>query len=249
MGNPFILKLAHGADLSDGDRAELDKAVRNVRQLGPHEDVIREGDRPEEVHAVLEGFAFRYKLLPDGQRQIMAYLVPGDLCDIHVAILGEMDHNIGALGPCKVAYIPRRAIEELTENHPRINRALWWATLVDEGILREWLVNMGRREAEQRMAHLFCELHIRLETVGLTKDKGFDLPVTQSDLGDTLGISNVHVNRMLQELRGKRLLSFEGKRVTIHDLDGLMGFADFDPSYLHLEKRRGAGTGTRVWAA
>lgn len=242
MVNPFILKLAHGAEFSDEDRAELDKSLRNFRQISAHQDVISEGDRPEEVHAVLAGFACRYKMLPDGQRQVLAYLIPGDFCDIHIAILGEMDHSIASVGPCMIAYIPRRTVKELTEHHPGIQRALRWATLVDEGILREWLVNMGRREAEQRMAHLFCELLVRLETVGLAEDNSFDFPVTQSELGDTLGISTVHVNRRLQELRGKELVSFENKRVTIHDLHGLMEFADFDPSYLHLANRGGVAT-------
>jgi CRP-like cAMP-binding protein len=179
----------------------------------------------------------RYKVLPDGQRQIMAYLVLGDMCDMHGSILGEMDHSIGALTPCRVAYIPQRAIEELTRRHPRINRALWWATLVDEGTLREWLVTMGRREADQQMAHLFCELLLRLQTVGLATENGFELPVTQDELADTLGLSAVHVNRVLQQLRKDGLISLVGKRLTIHDVERLKALAEFDPTYLHLNER------------
>jgi CRP-like cAMP-binding protein len=237
MANPFLLKLQHGAELTDADRAALEKAASDVRQVKAHEDLIREGDKPDHVHVVLEGFAFRYKILPDGQRQIMAYLVPGDLCDLHVSILGEMDHAIGTITPCKVAYIPRREIEELTEKHPRINRALWWATLVDKGTLREWLVSMGRREADKQMAHIFCELLVRLQTVGLATEDSFELPMTQEELGDTLGLSTVHVNRVLQQLRGDGLITLKGKHLAIHDVERLKEYAEFDPNYLHLRKR------------
>jgi len=183
----------------------------------------------------------RYKLLPDGGRQIMAYLVPGDFCDLHVSILGEMDHGIGALSACEVAYISRRTVEDLTTNRPAITRALWWATLVDEGTLREWLVNMGRRPADQQMAHLFCELLVRLQSVGLATQTSYEFPLTQAELADTLGVSDVHVNRMLQQLRADGLITLQGKRLTIPDVERLHEFAGFDPNYLHLTKRRGNG--------
>jgi CRP-like cAMP-binding protein len=240
MGNPLVLKLEHGAALTDEDRRSLEKILGDVRHHPARHDIIREGDRPDHVHVVLEGFVFRYKMLPDGRRHIMAYLVPGDLCDLHVSILGEMDHSIATAGPCRVAYIARHTINELTERHPRITRALWWATLVDEGILLEWLVNM-ERDAEQQIAHLFCELLVRLQSVGLADENSYELPVTQAELGDTLGMSTVHVNRTLQELRRKGLLTLKGKQLTIHDVDGLKKFSGFDPNYLHLTKRRGAG--------
>ena len=237
MTSPFILKLRHGAELDDEDCRVLECAVAKVERVEADKDLVREGDKPEHVHVVLEGFTVRYKGLPDGQRQIMAYLVPGDMCDMHVAILGEMDHSIGTLTPCRVAYIPHKSIGELTDGHPRINRALWWATLVDEATLREWLVSMGRREADAQMAHLFCELLVRLQTVGLATEDGFELPVTQDELGDTLGLSAVHVNRVLQQLRRDGLITFEGKRLTIHDVERLKAFAEFDASYLHLDGR------------
>lgn len=170
----------------------------------------------------------------------MAFLVPGDFCDLHVAILGAMDHGIATLSGCTVVDIPVLTVEDLTSNHARINRALWWATLVDEGILREWLVNMGRREAPQRLAHLFCELLVRLQTVNLAKDDSYDLPLTQSELGDTLGLSSVHVNRSLQGLRSQGLLTFERGRLSILDVPRLALFAGFDRSYLHLDQRQPA---------
>src|SRR5829696_9602803 len=233
MPNPLIRKLARGAELSEDDRRTVEEAITDVRQIGPRQDLIREGDRPDEVHLILEGFACRYKTLADGQRQIMAFLVPGDICDLHVAILGAMDHGIGTLSACTVAFIPQTTVALLTEKHPAIIRALWWNTLVDEGILREWLVSMGRRPADKQMAHLFCELLVRLETVGLTDGNGFDFPLTQEELGDTLGVSTVHVNRMLQELRDYGLITLKGKTLTIPDFERLSEFADFDPNYLH----------------
>lgn len=237
MVNPFILKLAHGAELTDGDKQVLEQAIAGTRQLGPREDLIREGDQPDNVHLIVEGFACRYKLLPDGGRQIMAYLVPGDICDLHVAILGEMDHAIGSLSACKVAELPRQTIEELTSKHVRITRALWWATLVDEATLREWITNLGRRPADKRLAHLFCELLIRLQSVGLASENSYEFPVTQGELADTLGLTPVHVNRTLQELRSNDLIAFNGKELTIKDVGRLKAFADFDPNYLHLKKR------------
>ncbi len=242
MLNPLIQKLQHGADLTDEDRQVLEKVITQPRIVDPRQDMIHEGDRPENVHLILEGFACRYKLLPGGERQIMAYFVPGDLCDLHVSILGEMDHSIATLSRCKVVYIPRRAIEEITENYGRINRALWWATLVDEATLREWLVNMGRRPADKQLAHLLCELLVRLQAVGLATENSYDFPVTQAELADTLGISTVHVNRMLQQLRKDGLLTLQGNRLTITDVDGLKGLADFNPNYLHLTRRRVGGT-------
>jgi CRP-like cAMP-binding protein len=241
MLSPLIQKLQHGADLTDEDRQVLENAASDTQIVGPREDLINEGDQPDHVHLILEGFACRYKLLPNGERQIMAYLVPGDICDLHVSILGEMDHAISTLSRCKVVLIPRGIIEDLTENHGRINRALWWATLVDEATLREWLVNMGRRPADKQLAHLLCELLVRLQAVGLATENSYEFPVTQAELAETLGITTVHVNRMLQQLRKDGLLTLQGNRLIIMDVDGLKKFADFDQNYLHLTRRRRDG--------
>lgn len=238
MLEPFIRKLEIGAELSGEDRERLEKLAYQARTIAAHEDLIKEGDRPDHVHLVLSGFACRYKILPSGDRQIMAWLVPGDMCDLHVCILGEMDHAIGTLSPCQMAFIPRNVIEELTSGGGALTRALWWATLVDEAVLREWLVGMGRRAADRRMAHLFCELHLRLASVGEAPDDSFEFPATQEELGDTLGLSTVHVNRTLQQLRDDGLLTLAGRRLTILDRRRLEEFAEFDPNYLHLSKRR-----------
>jgi CRP-like cAMP-binding protein len=241
MLEPFIRKLEIGAELSESDRRTINRLICQIRPLAAREDLIGEGDRPDNAHVVLSGFACRYKTLRDGQRQITAWLVPGDLCDLHVSILGAMDHSIGTLAPCHIAYIPRSVIEELTSKHPAINRALWWATLVDEGTLREWLVNMGRRPADKQMAHLFCEIFVRLDSIGLVTDNSFEFPLTQAELADTLGISTVHVNRTLQELRDHGLVTIRGKRLTVNDFARLEDFAEFNANYLHLTKRPNGG--------
>jgi CRP-like cAMP-binding protein len=237
MPNPLIAKLEHGAKLNDVDRQILETLTANTQRVGPHQDIIREGDEPDDVHLILDGFACRYQILPDGKRHIMAYLVPGDICDFHVAILGEMDHSISTITPCTLVEIPHETIHNITTNHPTLNRAFWWGTLVDEGILREWLVSLGRRSADQRLAHLFCELLIRLQTVGLADHNSFAMPLTQEELADTLGLSTVHVNRMMMELREKELITTNGKRLTINNVERLQDFAQFNPIYLHLGPR------------
>lgn len=238
MLTAFVRKLEIGAELSVGDRERVSNLSYQAETISAHQDIIKEGDRPDNVHIMLSGFACRYKILPSGDRQIMAWLIPGDMCDLHVSILGEMDHTIGTLTPCQVAFIPRSVVEELSSAGGALTVALWWATLVDEAILREWLVSMGRRSADRRMAHLFCELYVRLPSVGAAANNSFDFPATQDELGDTLGLSTVHVNRVLQQLRDDGLLTLTSKRLTILDCKRLEEFAEFDPNYLHLRKRR-----------
>ena len=138
---------------------------------------------------MLSGWAARYKLLPDGTRQITAFLIPGDFCDLHVTILREMDHGILALSPATIAYIPHQAMQDLPLNRPALARALWWATLVDEAVLRAWIVTIGRRDAHEGVAHLLCELHARMRNVGLVEEGAFSLPLTQEELADALGLT------------------------------------------------------------
>ena len=233
MSHPVVEKLKRGARLSAEDEQALIAACIDVRDVPAHTDLIQEGDHSDTVHAVLEGFACRYKLLPDGGRQIMAWLVPGDFCDLHVALLGEMDHGIATLSASKIAFISRQQVADLTAR-ASLSRALWWATLVDEGVLREWLVNMGRRPADKQIAHLFCELLMRLRTVGLADADTVDLPLTQVELADTVGLSSVHVNRVTQQLRDLGLISWRGHTLKVVDLAGLEAFAGFDGNYLHL---------------
>ena len=237
MSNPFLAKLEYGADLTAEDRTRLEAVVRYHHKVGPREDLIQEGEAPSNVHLVLDGFACRYKLLPNGRRQIMAFLIPGDFCDFHVAILGTMDHGIATLTPCTMVNIPVETIENLSTHHPRISRAFWWCTLVDEAILREWLVNMGQRPANQQIAHVFCELLVRLQAVNRATDNAYEFPLTQEEFSDALGLSAVHINRNLQELRRMGLVILNGGKLTIPDVGRLKEFAGFNPNYLHLTRR------------
>lgn len=237
MRNAFIAKLEHGAELTDADRVALDDLTRLARKVGPRQDIVRQDERPDTAHLVLEGFACRYKTLENGSRQNVSLLLPGDICDLHVAILDVMDHSIATLSPCTIAFIPSATILHLMEHHPRITRAFWWSTLVDEAIMREWLVNNGQRPADQRMAHLFCELLVRLQVVGLADASGYELPLTQYEIASTLGITLVHVNRTLQSLRAADLVEYKGRRLTIPDVERLNAYCDFDAGYLHMTER------------
>ena len=239
MQNPFIRKLEYGASLEDGDRDLLQRLTARSDRVPARHDIVREGDDPTDAHLIMEGYACRYKLMPNGKRQVMAFFVPGDLCDFHVQILGEMDHGIATLTSARVVTVPPSMIEAMTAN-PRINRALWWMTLVDEGTLREWLVNLGQRPAAERIAHLLCELRLRLRSVGLAEGDSFDFPLTQADLSEAMGLTAVHVNRSLMQLRADGLIILDRKRLTIPDYDKLRIFAGFRPNYLHLsEGKRG----------
>lgn len=241
MTNPLIRKLDAFVRLSDDEKKALDALCGRtvVRRAG--EDLIREGDRPEDVILLLEGWAFRYKLLPDGGRQIMAYLIPGDLCDIHIFILKEMDHSIGLLSDSTIGLIPEKAMVELLDTYPRLSRALFWSTLVDEATLREWLANTLRREPFERVAHLLAEMWVRMKAVGLVQGETFDLPLTQTELGDTIGLNSVTVNRVLQRLRAEELITLKGERLSILDANRLLAVSDFNPNYLHLDPRQPAG--------
>ena len=234
MQNPLTRKLENFSPLSLDDRRLLDDIVKPSRTVGARADIILEGHASKDVRLILQGFACRYKLLKSGKRQIVAYLIPGDLCDLNVFILKAMDHSIGTLSPCTVVDIPRHRILELMER-PRIARAIWYATLVDEATLREWLLNVGQRESVERIGHLLCELLARLRVVGLVADDSYDFPLTQSEIGDTTGLSNVHVNRCLQRLRDKGLIVYKSRHIIIKDIPGLIELTGFNPNYLHLQ--------------
>ena len=241
MASHLIRKLEQFTQLSSTDKKALEEAAAlKVRQLRPREDIIREGDKPRHVNLILEGWACRYKVLEDGRRQITAFLIPGDMCDLRVFILKEMDHSIAAVTPLKLAEIPSDIILELTDNHPRIGRALWWNSLVEEAIAREWTVNLGQREAVEKLAHLLCEFYLRLRGVSLTtlgaEGPYFEVPATQEQVGDAVGLTSVHVNRTLQDMRDAGLIVWKGKTVTIPDLEALKSVALFNPNYLHMER-------------
>ena len=234
---PLVARLETVADLRDEDKLSLAELCRDVRPVPARRNIISEGERPEFIHLIVDGWAARYKLLSDGARQIVALLIPGDFCDLHATVLGKMDHGIVAITPCQVAYIPPAQIDELTSRHNGLTKALWWSTLVDEGVLRSWVVNAGRRDAFQRIAHLMCEMHFRMKAIGLVEDDEFTMPLTQEELADATALTPVHVNRTLQRLRNEDLITFRGGQLTVIHVDELQRVAGFDPSYLHAERR------------
>jgi CRP-like cAMP-binding protein len=235
MPNPLLLKFEQRDQLSDDEKRVLDGAISRVRVIEADEDLVREGDQPTESILLLDGFAARYKIFSNGRRQITAIHVPGDFVDLHSFLLKTMDHGVLALTPCRIAMVPHVTLEQITEEYPHLTRLLWLNTLIDGAIHREWLTAMGRMSATAHMAHFICELFLRLKTVGRTEGDTIQLPLTQAELGDTLGLSTVHVNRVLQELRKEGLIRWQGDALTILDWNRLVEVGEFTSTYLNLQ--------------
>jgi CRP-like cAMP-binding protein len=235
--SPLVRKLEQFVRLSSADRAFLTRAAsERLRKFAPRVDIVREGERPKDVQLVVAGWACRYKQLEDGRRQVVSFFLPGDICDLNVFILREMDHSIGSITDVAIADLSREFFEEISAGYPRIVTALWWESLVDAAIQREWTLNLGQRTALERMAHLLCELLFRLRLAGLTNGDSCDFPLTQADLADASGLSKVHVNRTLQELRSANLIVLKGKTLVVPDLRRLMDAGLFNANYLHMER-------------
>lgn len=233
-GIHFVRKLESFQSFSDASKkAVLSLATVRARVSEPGDDLISEGDDPKTIYLVVEGWACRYKMLEDGRRQILAFFVPGDLCDLHVYILDAMDHSIGALTPVQCASITPKELETLCDDHPRVMRALWWESLVSASIQREWLVSAGQRSAYEALAHLCCELYVRLKLVGLATKGECAFPLTQADIADALGLTQPHVSRTIAELNATGLATLKRRHLTVKDLKGLMAAAHFNPNYLH----------------
>jgi len=240
MPNPFVTKLGQLAELTEADKMALVAATSQPRHYVARQDLIREGDEPGPMFVVLDGWVCRYKILPSGVRQIMAFLMPGDACDLHIKLLAEMDHGIQAISNASVATIGRDAMEAMMIAHPNIGRAMYSAQLVDEGIMRAWIVSMGRRSSLERVAHLMCELYLRARNIGLADNGDFAMPLSQVVLADALGMTPVHINRVLKELRIAGALALQRNRATILDPVKLVQIAGFDENYLHRRLRRTA---------
>jgi CRP-like cAMP-binding protein len=233
----LLRKLERYVTLPRSAQAGLEQlAAVECRHLAPREDVFRAGDAPRHVNLILEGWACRYVLLEHGRRQISAILLPGDLCDLHMSVLKAADHSVGALTAMRVVQIAPDRLKELAGAHPELDAALAWNALVEESIARAWIASIGQRSATERLAHLFCELFTRLEAVGLVDGDSCAFPLTQEQLADAVGISTVHVNRSLMDLRSLGLITLKEKTLTILDREALMRLAMFDPSYLHFER-------------
>lgn len=233
----LVRRLSTLAELDAHDRARIAELCQDTRHIASKSNIAREGDRPEYVHVMLSGWGARYKTLHDGSRQIVDFVIPGDFCDLHVTLLREMDHGIVALSPCRVARIDEKQIAALTSENHRIIRAMWWSSLVDQAILREWVLNVGRRNAYGRIGHLLCEMHFRMKRVGLVENDRLSLPVTQDDLADATGLTPVHVNRTLQRFRREKLIALGNGMLTLLDVEALQQAAGFDPGYLHVQRR------------
>jgi CRP-like cAMP-binding protein len=246
MPNPLIRKLDNFTHLSDEEKHAICVISSEQTRIGARQDIIREGEVLDKVHLVLDGFGCRYKLLPDGRRQIIAHFIPGDFCNLRAFILAEMDHHIGTLSAVTLATISRRKLIELTDDYPRITQGLWWSAMVDEAITREWIVNVGSRTAEERVAHLMCEHFLRMRAVGRAEGNSVEMPITQMELGDTLGLSTVHVNRTIQHLRAEGLIALREKTLTILDLPRLQAIGVFNPNYLHFLHTRSGTTSADI---
>lgn len=237
MIEKHLMKLRARDRLDESEEAAIRDSVAEVRDypsdltfIEPHRDL-------QHCTLLLEGMMCRYKDLKNGQRQVTELHVAGDFADLHSFTLKRLDHSIMTLTPCRVAIVPHANMSAITERHPHLTRVYWFATNLDAAIHREWQVSLGRRSAISRVAHLFCELEVRLGLVGLTEGRSYALPLTQIDLAECLGLTSVHVNRTLKELREGGLLEFRSGRVAIHDREELRRIAEFDPAYLYLERR------------
>ena len=243
--HPLIQKFDHLYPLTAEEKVALENAFSRVVTFGENEDIVLEGDRPTECNVLLEGMTARYKLMSEGKRQIFSFHIPGDIYDGQSFLLDTMDHSVCTITPCNVGVISHATMKTLTEDYPRIGRALWKETLVDAAIFREWMANIGRRDAYQRIAHLMCELYVKNEVVGRAQGGQIDWPITQTEMGDALGLSLVHVNRTLRELRAEGLLTLKNGTLVIHDWEGLSKAGQFERRYLHLKPQdiRHAGNG------
>jgi len=238
VANRFVEKLHGFVPFSEAGVAALTLATANARKVGPRQDLIREGDKPGPIFVILEGWACRYKILPNGLRQVLAFLMPGDCCDIHVDLLEEMDHSIATITPCVVAKIERETVNAILDDHPGVMRALYLNQLIDEGTLRAWMTSMGRRASIERVAHLMCELHLRARNIGINESDSLRMPLAQSLLADALGMTAVHINRVLKQLRLAGAMEIKRGMLIISDPVKLIKVAGFDENYLHRRLRK-----------
>jgi CRP-like cAMP-binding protein len=237
MANRFVQKLQGFAELTDEAVGALEATTSQPQAFKPRHDLIREGDRPGPVFVVLEGWAIRYKVLPNGSRQIMAFLMPGDACDLNIGMLAEMDHSIQTVTQATVAKVSGETMSDLMTTHPSIAQAMYVAQLVDEGTLRAWIVSLGRRSSVERASHLLLELYVRSVRIKEMRHDEIELPLSQLVLADALGMTPVHINRVLQELRLSGAITLRRGVLRIQDPAALTRISGFDDNYLHRRLR------------
>jgi CRP-like cAMP-binding protein len=232
----LLLKLRLRDDVSAEEEAVLRAIARPAEFVPARRTIIRQGEPLKRSTLLVDGILGRYKDMRDGQRQVTELHVAGDFADLHGFSLKRLDNDIGSLTDCWISWVPHDALRHVTEDHPHLGRLLWFSTNLDAAIHRAWTVSLGRRDATARLAHLICELHVRLQIAGLADEDGFALGLTQIDLAECLGLTAVHVNRVLKGLRERGLLTFRNGRVMIHDLGQLRRLAEFSTDYLYLQK-------------
>ena len=237
MVNVLTMKLEQFTKFSFAERARLDKLVELPRQTyAAGQAIFEEGAKVNSVYLIVEGVAARRKTLPNGDRQTMGFLIPGDLCELEVFILSSMDHDLVAICETTCIVIPMTIVRELLTESSTLTRALWWSTLADHAMLRSRIIDQGCRDGYERLSHLFYEMLIRYRLVGMADDDSFPFPSTQSQLGEATGMTAVHVNRTLQRLRSEGLVEFSNKRLFVRDPARLKQAACFESNYLHLER-------------
>ena len=236
MIRSHLRKLKYRSEISVAEEQAIRAAVAFVREIPADQVFIRQGQPLNESILLLDGWMARTTDLPGGQRQVTELHIAGDFPDLHGFTLGRLDHDLVTMSRCTVGVVPHDHLVRITEEFPRLTWVYWFTTNLDAALHREWLISLGRRTAIARMAHLFCELFVRLQIVGLTKDNSYEFPLTQAELAECLGLTGVHVNRTLQELRRMKLVEVANRNVEILDRRGLEGVAEFDPAYLYLGK-------------
>ena len=236
MISVHLKKLRRRTEISQEEERAIRDAVSETRQVAADQILIRSGQPLTSSLMLLDGWIARGKDLAGGERQVTELHVAGDFADLHGYTLKRLDHDLVTLSECTIAVVPHDHLKAITERYPRLARIYWFSTNVDAAITRELALSLGQRSAISRMAHLFCELHVRLSEVGLSHPDGFEFPLTQRELSECLGLTVVHANRTIQELRRRGLVILENRRLTILDRRGLEGVAQFDPSYLCLDR-------------
>lgn len=232
-----LRKLRARDDISPEEEAAIRGALGEARTVPAHRTMIPAREQVRESTILLRGWTARVKDLEGGQRQITEINLPGDFVDLHSFTLKSLDHDVVALTNCHVVAVPHEKLEQITVKHPHLTRVYWFSTNLDGAIHREWMLSAGRRSALGRVAHLLCELLVRLQIAGLASADGYDFPLTQTQFADCLGLTSVHVNRTLQELRKRGLIELRDRMLRILDLPELQRVAEFDPCYLYVEKR------------
>lgn len=232
---PLVSKLAYRVKLNADDRAAIQALPFTVKKMARHVTFVREGKPTTHSCVLLSGYAIRSKIVARGERQILSIHMKGEMVDLQNSLLETADHSVEMLTAGKVAMIPREDILRLSAERPMVGRAMWIDTLVDGSIFREWIANVGRRDARTRVAHLLCEFSLRLKVAGLGGETDYELPMTQEQIGDATGLTSVHVNRTIKTLEAEGLIDRANPRfIHIGDWRKLANAGDFDSNYLHM---------------